>query len=335
MTDPDMGYWTYAYDALNLISQTDARGCTTNLTYDVLNRLTGKTYSNCPTTDSVSYGYDSTTDGNKGYGRRTSMTDGSGSTSWKYDSRGQVIKETKTITGAGTFMTEFTYNSAGLLKDFYYPANNTGNSTYPSATSYGYYAQMSLNTVGSYVIGTAYDAAGRIESMTLGTSPNLIIDYNYQPWTTQGGRMNWVKVGPSTDPTHLQYLEYNYDAVGNINWIKDWKAGNPQQQSFNYDGLNRLTSAVVSGGSGTYSQTYTYNAVTGNLQSMDGGVTYYQYNDSSHKHAVTQVGSNTYGYDANGNMTTRNVGGVAYTLTYDAENRLVKVNYGYYEAKYT
>jgi YD repeat-containing protein len=60
MTDPDMGTWNYTlYDALgNLKTQTDARSCTTNLTYDALNRLTNKSYSGCPTTTAVTYTYD-------------------------------------------------------------------------------------------------------------------------------------------------------------------------------------------------------------------------------------------------------------------------------------
>jgi uncharacterized protein RhaS with RHS repeats len=59
MEDPDMGEWSYGYDTLgNLTEQTDARLCTTSLSYDPLNRLTGKTYTNCPTTAPVSYGYD-------------------------------------------------------------------------------------------------------------------------------------------------------------------------------------------------------------------------------------------------------------------------------------
>ena len=50
MTDPDMGSWSYGYDALgNLNSQVDAKACTTSLSYDPLNRLTGKSYTNSPT----------------------------------------------------------------------------------------------------------------------------------------------------------------------------------------------------------------------------------------------------------------------------------------------
>ena len=63
-----MGAWSYAYDVLgNLVEQTDARGCVTSLTYDSLNRLLGKSYSNASAgncaanvanASPVSYNYD-------------------------------------------------------------------------------------------------------------------------------------------------------------------------------------------------------------------------------------------------------------------------------------
>jgi YD repeat-containing protein len=45
MNDPDMGSWSYAYDALgNLTYQRDAKGQVTCLYYDNLNRLKEKNY---------------------------------------------------------------------------------------------------------------------------------------------------------------------------------------------------------------------------------------------------------------------------------------------------
>jgi RHS repeat-associated protein len=102
-----------------------------------------------------------------------------------------------------------------------------------------------------------------------------------------------------------------------------------QDQIFDYGDLNRLVSAVASGGTGgTYSlKNYAYNPDTGNLSS-NAGVSY-TYGDSAHKHAVTSTSNgNSYGYDANGNQTTRTVGGITYTLIYDAESRLVQIKRG-------
>ncbi len=112
--------------------------------------------------------------------------------------------------------------------------------------------------------------------------------------------------------------------------ITDYNAGGTQTQTFGYDNLDRLTSAIASGGGtgGTYSlQNYAYNPDTGNLSS-NAGVSY-TYGDSAHKHAVTSTSNgNSYGYDQNGNQTTRTVGGITYTLIYDAENRLVQIKRG-------
>ena len=47
--------------------------------------------------------------------------------------------------------------------------------------------------------------------------------------------------------------------------------------------------------------------------------------DPQHPHAISEYGSNTYSYDANGNQTGRVVTEGSFTLTYDAENRLVQV----------
>jgi YD repeat-containing protein len=54
-----------------------------------------------------------------------------------------------------------------------------------------------------------------------------------------------------------------------------------------------------------------------------------------HFQAMDSAGSNTYGYDDNGNQTTRVIGGQTVTLGYDAENRLVSVTGTNLSAQFT
>ncbi|HMN00461.1 MAG TPA: RHS repeat-associated core domain-containing protein [Anaerolineales bacterium] len=317
MDDADMGTWDYSYDALgNLVTQTDARNCTTSLTYDVLNRVTGKSYSNCPATTAVTYTYDV---GTNGKGRRTSMgISGADYTSWTYDERGRVVTEAKQITGGGQFVTSFTYNSADLPVTMTYPDGEV--------LDYDYNNDMRLTSIAGladYVQSIAYDSAGRMTQMTRGNGI-LTTTYAYFNWNQQGGRLQQLATVRPSNQTTLQNFTYSYDSVGNIMTINDSLSG-PQTQNFTYDALDRLVSANATGGTnGLYDEAYSYNSTTGNLASKAG--VNYTYS-TTHKHAVAGLSNgNSYSYDDNGNMTTRNVDGQTYTLSYDAENRLVSVS---------
>jgi YD repeat-containing protein len=88
--------------------------------------------------------------------------------------------------------------------------------------------------------------------------------------------------------------------------------------NYSYDFANRLT-----GVSGALSETYGYDSTTGNLSSKT-GLGNYTYN-TSHKHAVASATGVSFLYDANGNMTSRTIGGNTFTFTYDAENHMMQV----------
>jgi hypothetical protein len=96
---------------------------------DGLNPLARKTYhanvSNldaltCSGAVAVAYGYNDTAGGNAGLGRRTAMTDTTGSTAWGYDLRGRAITETKVISQT-RFVTTYSYRSDDLLAGMTYP----------------------------------------------------------------------------------------------------------------------------------------------------------------------------------------------------------------------
>ncbi len=113
-----------------------------------------------------------------------------------------------------------------------------------------------------------------------------------------------------TDSRIRHVTIHTWDAGGNLSQREDALAS--ETETFTYDFLDRLT-----GVSGPYSESYSYNQI-GNILTKNGA----SYTYSSKPHAVTQVGSTSYAYDANGNMTTHG----SQAITWDAENRPIAVS---------
>ncbi len=136
------------------------------------------------------------------------------------------------------------------------------------------------------------------------------------------------------------FLYNQYDNLGNIEVVETKQSGLTDTQTFEYDALSRLTSAVGSGATGipAYDYDYTYGP-GGNLATrVNNGAAQtrsYTYGTAaqSSAHAVQSISGDglnaTFEYDdgiaGNGNMTKRIINGVTYTQVFDAENRLTKV----------
>ena len=88
---PDTGTTIYTYDAAgDLASKTDANGITVIYTYDDLNRLTAVDFPDAA--QNITYTYD---EGTNGIGRLTTMTDPGGTTSYTYDTKGNLTSEAR------------------------------------------------------------------------------------------------------------------------------------------------------------------------------------------------------------------------------------------------
>ncbi|MGA3324108.1 MAG: hypothetical protein ABSF45_06515 [Terriglobia bacterium] len=136
-TTPEAGtvylYYTASGGALcsgsprAICQRTDARGITTTYTYDALNRLTGRSYSNNNPT-ATAYTYDQTSclglSACYNKGRRTTMTDASGTTQWAYDAMGRILLEHRTINSV-TNNIAYTYNLDGSTATLTYPSGRT------------------------------------------------------------------------------------------------------------------------------------------------------------------------------------------------------------------
>jgi RHS repeat-associated protein len=331
MQDPDMGTWTYAYDnAGNLTEQHDAKSQSVCFAYDDLNRVetktarTGTSCASSPIAYTVTYGYDAYDGVNQfGRGRRTSLTDASGSQTWTYDKQGRVTATSQTITGApATYTTNFTYDAMDRVRTMTYPDGEIVTTSYNNQG-----LPDTLNGANPYVSATTYNAASQLDSLTFGNG--ALTDYVYN---SNNLRLTDIVTTKSGNPNPLLNLHYTFDNVGNILSVQDNARG--ETTNYTYDDLSRLLSANVTNGPNQYSRSWTYDAI-GNISTRveQGVTTSYQYNDATSKHAVTHLNNVLkYQYDANGNMISRD----GDTLTYDVENRLTQVikgstttNFGY------
>src|SRR5207245_4501458 len=115
---------------------------TTNYLYDVLNRLTQKSYVGM-STPLAKYGYDGialsgctntppTLTDTYPIARRTAMCDGSGAASWNHDQMGRSLTEQRKIIGSSavTKSISYMYNQDGSVAKITYQSTKAGTYTY-------------------------------------------------------------------------------------------------------------------------------------------------------------------------------------------------------------
>jgi RHS repeat-associated protein len=320
---PDTGTTSYTYDAAgNRISQTDNRtpSVTSTYTYDPLNRLTAIAY---PTTSlNITYAYDQA-DGTTGCsgsfpkGRLTRMTDASGSTTYCYDRRGNVLKKTQMTDGA-TLVTQYTYTTADRTATIVYPSGGTA--TY-SRDVLGHITSVTWTPSGArtstLISGATYLPFGPLTTLTFGNGRTQAktYDQDYAISAIQG------------TPTGALTLDFDVDVMGDITSASGTMNPSTPDRTYEYDSLYRLT-AAKNGASPL--EAYTYNKTGDRMSaSLNGGAaSAYTYTDNPPTHHLTSVGGVARTYDGNGNTLTGTLGVTGFTLSYDDRNRLATATMG-------
>ena len=267
------GPWSdiYGYDANgNVTSRTDARPTVTKYTYDALNRLTGKSYTNDPAnTPALSFGYDQeytwqlTPNENNPVGHLNSIMATLGTTnlvtwtSGDYDQRGNLTGYVNCVgsnaqscpgTGVGA---NYSYN---LNEDLTGIAETAYNATYNGQQedlTYGYDSAGRLNSIGTYVTvdlsgnsltstafsGLTYYPGGAVRTANLGIDPQSQIPAIALSRTYD----NRGRITAQTDTDSHQQPAYAYsvayDANGNVTGANDNVAGT---WTVTNDALHRL-----------------------------------------------------------------------------------------------
>lgn len=248
--------------------------------------------------------------GPNGIGRLAKVTDGSGSTEFAYDGMGRTTIVTKTI-GSNAYTARYGYDAASRVQTLTYPDNEV--------VTYAYNAQglpdslrSNLNAGLYYVSNLNYNPFGEVITRVYGNGKTTTIDNSFLTNTI---------VNIYTDSPNGQKLGLTRDYNGLLSQAND--QSDPllaRTIGYTYDKLGRLTKGtILEQTTPVYNVTYKIDAM-GRILQM--GTAAYTYGDPAHVGAVTSDGTNTYTYDANGNMITKSGG---WTYTYDAQNRLTKI----------
>lgn len=317
------GTTNYSYDAAGNRTQiVDANGVTQTLSYDAINRLIDIGYSNAPE-EAITYSYDL---GVSGVGRLSSITDVSGSTSFKYDDRGNVIEDARVIQDA-SYVTQYQYNLADQLIAMVYPS--------------GRIITYQLDSLGR-VIKVATRRNGAAKEKTVAENISYLPFGPATGWVNGNGLKTSIGYDHDYRVTTINISEdavdsivdraYVYDDVSNITSIVDGSVTD-NTQLFEYDELNRLQ--LASGDYGLID--YEYDAAGNRLSrgiDDDGELAdeAYVYEPGSHRLAsVTRTTSEgtderQLSYDANGNLITDDDSERSRSLSINARNRLESVS---------
>jgi RHS repeat-associated protein len=349
-TTPEQGTMNYSYnrdDTVNVV--TDARGATTNFSYNARHLVTGITYgvpAGVAATNQVGFSYDAA-------GNRTNMTTWYvGTVNYQYDQLSRMTSETRMFDYVGSFTLNYQYNLAGELTSvtnpwsaqvgYSYdkvgrPTGVTGSGyagvySYASALTYrAFGALKGMNYANGRSLTTAYD--NRLRPTTWNVAGVLGYNYNYDYFNERSGRVSYAQ---NIQDATLD-RSYEYDHLGRLAishsgaearahaYSGQWgTADGPFSQGYEYDAWGNVThkygwGGEVQGGSPSASTDFTYS-YTNNRRN---GFSY-----DAAGNLTNDIGQ-TFTYDATGQQATAAYSGYSMQQVYDGDGlRLKKVENG-------
>lgn len=276
------------------VARTDGRGVVTNYTYGDAsnsNHLTDVQFPATPALN-VHYSYD-------GYGRLSTVADGTGTRTFTYDDLNDVTGLTTTYTGLPSRSIAYSYN----------PDRSRASMVTPGGTFYysydGFGRLVNLSGPSGSTTWT-YLATGWL--WTQQAANGATATYTYNSWGSPTRIFNQAPGGAVLS----DYSNLGYDGVGNMATVTGSLTAAPAyggQTNYTYDSKNEITQEASTRGGG-YTNNFGFDGA-GNPTTFKGiAGTFNSDNQST-----------LYTHDGNGNPTTYK--GVTYA--YDAENRITAI----------
>ncbi|UTY31249.1 toxin TcdB middle/N-terminal domain-containing protein [Treponema putidum] len=333
--------------------------------YDGLDRIIKIDY---PFSEDVEYEYG--VPGEKGAGEVIRKKDETGETKYEYGLLNEVKVETRTIKRGREFQKPvtavFNYEAdyLGRMQSISYPDGEVLTYSYDKGGQLkGVIGKKGIETY-RYVDNILYDEHSQRVYIKYGNGVET--RYNYDP------ARRWLKdIKTENKDKNLvfQKINYNFDAVGNVERYINTSSKYETSQSYSYDALYQLIKAEGThkqyGGinpnpdnphpsnplhTNKYRQTFAFdiignmtnkdsttNITGGSISSDDTKLNYeldYEY-DSKYAHRLIRAGTRYYRYDANGNITAEKDGKfsdkeeITFTYSYFAEHDVYGVDYGF------
>ena len=228
MIDPDLGTINYTYTGFGeLETETNNKNQTTVYKYDNLGRVRIRTDEK-----ETTWVYDVSA---HGVGMVSSISIGIGTPHgpgndhvviYTYDNLSRASQVDEIIDNT-TYTTATTYDIYGRPDQIVYPSTNyTIKNHYNEFGFFDKVIQANDNKV--LWQAKAYNEKGQLLQSTSGANLTTFKEYN-----PLNGSLTAIRTGT------LQNFEYDFDAIGNLNWRKDIKRS--MKEGFIYDNLNRLT----------------------------------------------------------------------------------------------
>lgn len=307
LTSPDTGIVRYEHDAAgNIVSMVDAKSQVFSYSYDALNRL--QQIEGPSLRDNVYYTYDNCT---QGQGLVCSVQRGNSTLSYKYNAFSDVTEISQSLITVGGFNTAdntvaYTYNANGYVNSITYP--------------------------GGAVVHYSYNSAGKVDNVNLeqdGQVRTLSLNISYLPFGEESIQTygNGISVMGLYDTAYRPFIIGDpdnffehlsvYDGNGNITGMASLFDNNYIMSQFEYDRLNRISSASgFHGGSG-----YFYDKI-GNKQLQAESGSFFSASYDTQSNRLSTLSGEEINIDENGNLL--NLRGMA--LSYTTDNRLKSVN---------
>jgi YD repeat-containing protein len=321
--------WIYNPDN-SIQTVTDPRGVVTSFTYNSRGLMTDISYDPGSTgvadTPDVSFEFDNV-------GNRTEMTDGTGNTSYVYDSLSRMTSETKYITDLDDdFTINYTYALSGSVLTYTDPQDSARKAEYAfdktgrtseAKNTYSGATKQRLHE-------TQYRAWGALKKHTFSTvgaasTFSVPVQFDYDNRLDVSAHYSPYAPEPSG---YQHYVEYDRNADGKINLSTDTLVQS-FTRNFEYDHIGRVTKSLsgkaihdITGTETPYRTTIGYNSF-----SEETSVTgkHWEVNNPGYAPAVAASTGRQTGlsYDVAGNVTSEPVPYVSTSRSYafDAAGR--------------